>query len=324
VQPFTSPWPGLSIVIPTWNGLALLTEFMPSVYAALSNYPGPWECLIVDDGGSDETAQQSPVLFPWARCLRREQNGGFSAAANSGFAGASHDLVLLLNNDISVESDFLLPLVKHFQPEPGGSFLTLFAAVSLQINPTGGDESNPPFDGCRGLCFVRGELRLTCQTKGSDRGGPPRPSALANGGCTLFSRAKVAEIGGFCPLFNPFYFEDAELSVQALRRGWRITFEPRSIVHHRPNSTTVRRSSKSATIVRNEFFFQWLLLDTAKFWAVHLACVAPRLMSRTLQRRFEYARGLWLAFRRWPQVKAQRRARTLSCIKSLRDVLLPT
>src|ERR1700754_3445972 len=50
---------GVSIVIPTWNGLELLKRFLPSVLAAALRYTeslhAPTELIIVDDASSDAT-----------------------------------------------------------------------------------------------------------------------------------------------------------------------------------------------------------------------------------------------------------------------------
>lgn len=50
---------GVSIVIPTWNGLDLLKQFLPSVIAASNHYSkqsfAPTEIIIVDDGSADRT-----------------------------------------------------------------------------------------------------------------------------------------------------------------------------------------------------------------------------------------------------------------------------
>ena len=321
MQSSSSAWPGVSVVVPTWNGLPLLTEYLPSVRAALESYPGPWECLVVDDGGTDATARELPGLFPAARYVPRACNEGFSAAANTGFDAAVHGLVLLLNNDIRVGRDFLLPLAEHFRAAPSGPDRDLFAVVSLQINPAADVSVNPAFDGCRALQFRGGELRLPCTVKSAE-GERARETALANGGCSLFSRGKVQALGGFCGLFNPFYYEDAELSVQALRRGWRILFEPRSVVLHRPNSTTSHHVAKiNAMAVRNSFFFHWLLLDGAREWSLHITCTFPRLLLRTWRGEFAYAQGLSQALRSLADVRKVRIVRSRSVLKLLPELL---
>ena len=320
LSPPDPAWPGVSIVIPTWNGLPLLREYLPSVCQAVEAYPGPCECLIVDDGGTDATATELPGLFPQVRLLRRERNEGFGAAVTAGLAAAVHPWVLLLNNDIRVPADFLRPLAEHFRPEADSK--DLFAVVALQINQATNDKINPPVDGCRELRFVRGELALMLPTSPLRKDDPARPTALANGGCTLFSRAKVAALGGLCPLFNPFYYEDAELSVQALRRGWKIVCEPRSIVWHRPNSTTLQHPTPvSVTAVRNAFFFQWMLLDEAAHWVRHLFWILPRVCSRALRGESAQARGFWRALASWRLVRQARAVRGQGASRTLGELL---
>ena len=327
--PMTAPllsdhpaWPGISVIIPTWNGFPLLCEYLPAVCGAVAAYPGPWEILLVDDGGTDATAAAIPANFPRVRLIRRERNEGFAAAVTTGLAAAVHPLTLLLNNDIRPEPGFLPPLAEHFRQQRAAGERELFAVVSLQINPGAADDPiNPAFDGCRHLCFVRGELHMRPVPIPPDAGEPPRPTALANGGCALFARDRVAALGGFCEVFNPAYFEDAELSVQALRRGWRIVFEPRSVVWHRPNSTTGHRPGLSVLVVRNAFFFQWMLLDSGRLWTEHAACTLVRLAVRTLRGEFAYVRGLAQAIRGIPQIRRQRRTRGREETRSLIQTL---
>ena len=319
------PWPGISVVIPTWNGLSLLAVYLPSVRDALEDYPGPWECLIIDDGGTDDTAQELPAIFPRAVYLRRERNEGFPAAANAGFEAAKHPLVLLLNNDIRVNCDFLRPLAERFRPDRNPEAVKdLFAVVSLQINPDRDDRVNAAFDGCRVLRFDYGDIKLV-NTVRAATGESARPTDLAHGGCSLFSRDKVHALGCFSLLFSPFYFEDTELSVQALRRGWRIVYEPRSVVWHRPNSTTYQRSAAVSVILwGNGFLFNWLVLAGAGEWTRHIAWIIPRLLKCSLQGQTEYVQGLWRALWCLPEVGRQRQQRGRGAHRSVQEIARAT
>jgi GT2 family glycosyltransferase len=131
--------PAVSIVIPTWNGLALLKRFLPSVRAAAERYSqtsaAGAEIVIVDDCSEDETAawlehqgfrresdfgNKDEGLPPGSsfttrlRFLRSPANEGFGSACNRGFGAAKNPLVLLLNNDVQLEPDAIAPLVENF------------------------------------------------------------------------------------------------------------------------------------------------------------------------------------------------------------------
>ena len=111
--------PGISVVIPSWNGLHLLKENLPSVLAAARLYEqeksSQVEVLIVDDGSRDCTVPELERLFPEVKVVVRERNGGFARACNSGFERCSMPLVALLNNDVQVEADYLLRIVCGFR-----------------------------------------------------------------------------------------------------------------------------------------------------------------------------------------------------------------
>ncbi|HWO00173.1 MAG TPA: glycosyltransferase [Blastocatellia bacterium] len=125
---------GVSIVIPTWNGLGLLQRFLPSVIAAATHYakhsPATTEILIVDDGSTDETVAwllqtgfqenggqvelDADPSKPKLRLLRNDRNQGFGEACNRGIEFAAHPLIFLLNNDVETAVDCIAPLVENF------------------------------------------------------------------------------------------------------------------------------------------------------------------------------------------------------------------
>src|SRR5262245_14840801 len=129
----------ISIVIPTWNGRTLLSEYLPSVIAAANQYRNEHkqqvEIVVVDDGSSDDTAAWIAESFParppihessrenigeiagddpCIRLIRLERNSGFVSAANAGFASARFPVILLLNNDVRIERDAISMLAAHF------------------------------------------------------------------------------------------------------------------------------------------------------------------------------------------------------------------
>ena len=62
------------------------------------------------------------------------------------------------------------------------------------------------------------------------------------------------------PLFNPFYWEDIDLSYRAVKAGYALKFEKKSIVHHyheKGKILTFFSGSLIQELLRNQFVFIW-------------------------------------------------------------------
>ena len=89
---------GISVVIPTRNRWDRLRASLAMVLT--QSYQGPLEVIVVDDGGSDGTAEHLRGLGdPRIRVLRREHAGGVSTARNTGLAAAVHPWVAFADDD---------------------------------------------------------------------------------------------------------------------------------------------------------------------------------------------------------------------------------
>jgi GT2 family glycosyltransferase len=289
-----------SIIIPSWNGRTILERNLPSVRAALGAYPGGGEVVVVDDGSTDDTLPYLASAHLWARVVARPANGGFGAAVGDGVRGARHDLLVLLNNDMRVESDFLTPLASALEDEPAR-----FAVVPVIRNRTfGGDEAAT-------ICRFRRGLIETLFPERSTAGaaGAAREVLFACGGAAAFDRRRFLDLGGLDPLFAPFYWEDVDLSWRARKRGLSIVQAPRSVVHHEHGATIGARFEARqvrAVYERNRLLFQWKNLTSPRLTAVHLLWLAPRL-ARAPFGRLDFLRGFAGAVRRLPAALAGRR-----------------
>jgi len=113
-KPVPVPAPAAAtVVIPSWNGRELLARYLPSVVAALAANPGN-EIIVVDNGSTDDSAACVRAQFPQVKLLALDRNLGFGGGSNAGFREAKNDVVVLLNNDMRVEPDFLAPLLEGF------------------------------------------------------------------------------------------------------------------------------------------------------------------------------------------------------------------
>jgi GT2 family glycosyltransferase len=219
-----------SLVIPNWNGLELLQRFLPSWVDAIAAHPGS-EIIVVDNGSNDGSAHWIAANYPEVRVLPLPQNLGFGGGSNAGFREARNDVVVLLNSDMRVEPDFLAPLLAGFTDE------TVFS-VSCQIflgDPAKRREETGLTEGW----WQDGMLRVGHREDSAVN--RIFPCFYGGGGSCAFDRRKFLELGGFDELLAPFYLEDTDLGFMAWKRGWKVLYEPASVVHHEHRGTIGRR-----------------------------------------------------------------------------------
>ena len=238
-----------SIVIPNWNGRDLLEKYLPSVLTAAQQCPGS-EVIVVDNGSTDGSAPWVLEKFPSVRLIALDSNLGFGAGSNEGFRHARHDIVVLLNSDMRVERDFLRPLLDGFSDE------RVFA-VSCQIffsDPAKKREETGLTEGW----WQQGALRVAHRIEPSIR--EPYPCFYGGGGSCAFDRRKFLSLGGFDELLRPFYLEDTDLGYVAWKRGWKVLYQPASVVYHEHRGTIGRRFSEAyiqSVLKKNFVLFAW-------------------------------------------------------------------
>jgi GT2 family glycosyltransferase len=313
----------VSIVVPTWNGRHLLERFLPSVIEAARQYHDRHdvavEVLVVDDGSTDQTAQwitaqesASPVTL---RQVRYARNRGFAEAANLGAREAAFPLVWLLNNDVEVEPGGVQPLAAAF----GSDDPTLLAVHSRMIDlATACEVGTGKMGG-----FARGFLRVHRSYIARPSVSGPFWSMFATGGSAMFQRRLFLEVGGFDPIFAPYYLEDVELSYRAWKRGFTVRYEPQSVVRHQFSSTIGPLAGRQVERIsqRNRLFLHWIHLHDAGYFRAHLFWVAVLLITAPMTMKIGFLRGFTDALRQVPAIRRRRRTERVSAVRSDREVL---
>ncbi len=262
----------VSVVIPSWNGRHHLERNLPSVLSEIERTP-EGEVIVVDNGSSDGSAEFLKTNFPSVRVIELESNQGFGGGSNAGVRAAHNEIVVLLNNDMRVSKGFLPPLLEGFR-DP-----RVFA-VSAQIYFT--DPDRPREE--TGL--TQGEWRkgrLHVEHVIDDRVTTLFPTFYAGGGSTAYDRNKFLELGGFDPLLEPFYLEDADVSYMAWKRGWFVFYEPRSVVYHEHRGTIGKHSSETEiqqVLQQNNLLFTWKNIHEWKRLVGHFVLLYTRLWLR--------------------------------------------
>jgi GT2 family glycosyltransferase len=262
LQAVPAPQPcAASLVIPNWNGKDLLERFLPSWFAAIDHHPGS-EIVIVDNGSADGSASWLREHFPQVKLVALDRNLGFGGGSNAGFRAAINDIVVLLNSDMRVEPDFLQPLLDGFTDDE-------VFAVSCQIFL--GDKSKRREEtGLTQAWWQDGGLRVTHKEDAAvDR---LFPCFYGGGGSCAFDRAKFLSLGGFDELLAPFYLEDTDLGYLAWKRGWKVLYQPASVVHHEHRGTIGKHFSQEfiqSVLHKNFILFTWKNIHNWAYLASH-------------------------------------------------------
>ncbi|HCL81591.1 MAG TPA: hypothetical protein DHW81_04995, partial [Nitrospiraceae bacterium] len=292
----------ISVVIPTFNGIKLLEEYLPYLKTALDSYPCDSEVIIVENGSSDDSVLFLSRTYPEVRILKNRVNEGFGPAVNRGVREAKYGIVLLLNNDIRVEKDFIKPLVRHFD-DPSVFAVVCKSLVNLTDRVINESVTVPGFS--EGLLLSHQPF---VHDKNKEDIKNPCTNFYASGGFGVFDRKKFLELGGFDDIYHPFYYEDIDLSYQAWKRGWQVLYEPNSVVHHRSHATSRKVASDdyiNRIEERNRFLLTWKNISDPDFIYQHikwLSAVFIRSFSRGSARERYFLRCLLMALPRLHQV----------------------
>lgn len=103
---------GVSIVIPAYNEAAAMGPTLAALQQTLSRLNRPAEILIVDDGSSDDSAQQAKAAG--AKVIQHPTNGGYGRSLLTGIEHASYDIVAIMDADGTYPVERLPDLLTFF------------------------------------------------------------------------------------------------------------------------------------------------------------------------------------------------------------------
>jgi GT2 family glycosyltransferase len=230
-----------SVVIVNFNGAALLRACLESVFAQPYR---PIEVLVIDNASTDGSREMIRRQFPEVRLVLNEANLGFAEATNQGVALAANDRIVLLNNDTTVDSNWLAALMEGAR-QPG------VAVVTSKVVTEGIPEAYYEMNGT--VNYLGYNIM---------RAFPDQSKVFFAGGASLtFSKSTVGL--PFLPEYF-LYHEDMFLSWRMRLRGFDIRMAQQSLVQHVGSATTRRQPSAFVTFYqeRNRLLNAILLYET--------------------------------------------------------------
>lgn len=212
--------PFVSIVIPVHGNWELTYRCLASIASNTINELV--EVIVVDDASEPETSLRLQDVSG-IRLVRHDEVGGFVGAANHGASLAAAQYVLFLNNDAEVQPGWLEPLLDAIE-----SGEDVGAVGSKLVYPDG------PLQEAGSIIWKDGT--------GWNYGRGDNPNApqynfrrtvdYCSGACLLVRRDLFERLGGFDERYAPAYYEDADLCFALRGLGFRVLYEPDSVVAH--------------------------------------------------------------------------------------------
>lgn len=284
-----------AICIVHFGSSALTVRCVESILAMSG--PSPLRRCIVDNSAKAEPLELPPTISREVVVVTPNENLGFAGGANLGleFLGSDvrPDAILLLNNDAQVRPDGPAKLLGTLAKHPA------VAMVGPRILDA--DDGRIWHDGGR-VHWPEGTIEsLRYGESEPDQALAPFDTEFVCGCAPLIRRTAFESVGGFDERFF-LYYEDTDLSLRLLHRGWRLLHDPEARVDH-VGSASVGAGSETARYyqLRNRILFHALHAphtpDAERFRGRVLASARTRALRCMLSGRLGTARALWSAAR---------------------------
>jgi glycosyltransferase involved in cell wall biosynthesis len=216
-----------SVILCTYNRCQSLAQALETVAASQMPESDDWEVLIIDNNSKDQTREvaegfcrRDPARFHYLF----EPLQGKSHALNRGIHEAHSDVLAFMDDDVTVEPNWLRELTKPLSdPEWAGTGGRVYLAK---------DFSPPPWIAIEGQHSLLSILALF------DLGPESGPMSIPPIGNNMaFRKEMFVKHGGFRTDLGPspgseIRHEDTEFGSRVMKSGGRILYVPSAVVRH--------------------------------------------------------------------------------------------
>ncbi|MBU2037230.1 glycosyltransferase family 2 protein [Patescibacteria group bacterium] len=222
--------PKVFIIIINFNGWSDTKECLESLGQV--DYDN-FEVILLDNASKGDYRLPTTDYRFKIQTIYNKENLGFAGANNQGIKLALEnkaDYVLLLNNDTTVDSDFLSKLVEEAENDESAGIvgpLISFYDDRNKIWSAGGKITNHS---------TRGEL-IAYQEIDEGEYQVAEQVDYISGTCLLIKVEVIKKIGLISEDYF-LYYEDTDWCVRADKAGWRCLLVPQSKIYHKASKST--------------------------------------------------------------------------------------
>ena len=241
--------PLVSIVIPVYNQFDYTYNCIKSIINNTKDIN--YEIILADDNSNDLTQNISSVING-LKIIRNTENKRFLLNCNNAAQFARGKYIHFLNNDTQVQENWLSSLVELIEKDN-----EIGMVGSKLVYPDG------KLQEAGGILWKDGSAWN--YGNGSDPNLPEfnyvKEADYISGASILIRSELWKKLGGFDELFVPAYCEDSDLAFSVRKAGYKVVYQPRSVVVHFEgisNGKDVTSGLKAYQVENSrKFFSKW-------------------------------------------------------------------
>lgn len=240
----------IAVVILNWNGKKHLAQFLPSVIKFTPPYV---DIVVADNGSTDDSITFVKEKFPQVLVTKNEKNGGFAKGYNDALKQVSADIYILLNSDVEVTENWIIPLIKRLNTSDKIAACQPKILSYLDKNKFEHAGAAGGFIDKFGFAFCRGRI-FDFNEKDNLQYNQSTEIFWATGACLAIKADLYHQLGGFDEDFFA-HMEEIDLCWRLKNNGYQIWYEANSTVYHLGGGTLNYNSPQKVYLnFRNNLF----------------------------------------------------------------------
>lgn len=224
---YSKTTPTISILILNLNNADLTIECIQSIWANTSGYK--YEIVVIDNGSIDSIYEKLLLFQGSFKLLHLKINRFFGEGNNIGVEFAKGEYIVFMNNDIIVNPGWLEPLMHTFENN-----LDCGAVGPKFLYPSGLLQEAGALLDIDGTAIQIGKF----QDPNLNRFNRQRVVDYVSAATILLKKSTFIDLGGFDFIYEPAYYEDADLCLKIGLYGLKVFYTPESSVVHHESATT--------------------------------------------------------------------------------------
>jgi hypothetical protein len=316
----------ISIAILNYNGENYLKKFLPSIIKYSDKKLS--SIYVIDNDSSDDSILLIKQKFPSVNIILNKKNYGYAKGYNLGLKKIKSDYIVLINNDVEVTKNWLLPMFHSMEEKNNiGSCQPKILSYENRnlfeyAGAAGGYIDFLGYPYCRGRIFNTLEL---------DKGQYDSSKEIfwSSGACMMIRNDLFKKLGGFDQIFYA-HMEEIDLCWRIKRLGLKNFCFPKSRVYHlgggtlnynNPKKTFLNFRNNLIMITKNEPLMSIIIKLPIRLFLDFFASIYLLIKNKSLIHFLEVIKAYISFILKLPQLLFKRKNTKMNSIKMNKSII---